>query len=134
MADIARKSTGVRVVRGGLHDYNHVEGRAGADHAAGDAVRFDPAAGTYVKADASAAANAKAVGLVMATVRNGMGCSALFNGEMDGFDLSALQYGQDVFLSNAAGVLSDTAGTTNKKIGTVINVNGDKILKVQVIA
>ena len=95
-------------------------------------MRINPANGEFVKADASAAANARSIGLANGKARAGMGATALFNGEMDGFDLSGLAFGADVFLSNTVGAIADVAGTTSKTVGRVINVNGDKILKVEV--
>lgn len=132
MADIAKKATGVRIVRGGHGDGNQVEGVAGIDLSAGDAIIIDGATGNLVRANASVAGTNKCKGLVASNVKAGYGVTALFNGEMDGFNLSALAYGQDVFLSNTAGAIGDVAGTTSVKVGTVISVNGDKILKVEV--
>lgn len=132
MADIAKLATGVRIVRGGFGDGNQVEGVANVDLSAGDAIIVDPTTGNFALASASVAGTNKCKGLVASNVKAGYGVTALFNGEMDGFNLSALAYGQDVFLSNTAGAIGDVAGTTSVKVGTVIKVNDDKVLKVEV--
>lgn len=136
MADIPRLATGVRIVRGGFGDGNQVEGVANVDLSAGDAIIIDTTTGNFVLADASVAGTSKCKGLVASTVKAGYGVTALFNGEMDGFNLAALAYGQDVFLSITAGALADTApvgaGEQTVKVGTVIKVNDDKVLKVEV--
>jgi hypothetical protein len=136
MPDIGRKATGVRVVRGGFGDGNQLEGYAGADLAAGDACYIDPATGDFLLADATAAGTAGAKGLAASNARAGQGVTLLFNGEMDGFDLSGLAFGDTVYLSETSGALADaapaTTGAVTVEVGTVINVGGDRVLKVEV--
>lgn len=136
MADIAKEVTGVRVVRGGFGDGNQLEGVAGADLSAGDAAIIDSATGDFVLADATAAATSGVKGVAAADARRGQGATLLFNGEMDGYDLSALSYGAAVYLSETPGALADavpaTAGASTVRVGTVIKVGSDKLLKVEV--
>lgn len=136
MADIARRATGVRIVRGGFGDGNQLEGIAGANLEAGHACYIDPATGDFLLADATAAATAGVKGIAGSKATTGQGETLLFNGEMDGFDLSALAFGAAVYLSETPGALADavpaTAGALTTRVGTVINVGGDKVLKVEV--
>jgi hypothetical protein len=136
MADIAKRATGIRVVRGGFGDGNQLEGYAGVDLAAGDAAIIDGASGDFVLADATVAGTAGVVGIAASRARAGQGVTLLYNGEMDGFDLSGLAFGAGVLLSETPGALADTAPTTagavTVRVGKVVKVGPDKVLKVEV--
>lgn len=136
MADVPKLATGIRVVRGGFGDGNQLEGYAGADLAAGDTCYIDPATGDFLLADATADATAGVKGFAASNARQGQGVTLLFNGEMDGFDLSGLAFGDPVYLSETPGAIADaapvTAGSVTTVVGTVIAVAGSKVLKVEV--
>jgi len=114
--------------------------RAGVDLTAGQAVRYDPATGDWLLADATAtAANNRVYGIVTRTAKAGEYVTAIQKGLLDGFDLSALSYGVSVFLSNTSGAIADAAGTTTLVLGKVVPVRSqtrglpaDKLFKVDI--
>lgn len=93
---------------------------AAEDIDAGQEVRLDTTTGRFTLANATAAAEAKAYGTAVKTVRAGMPVTAIRIGVLGGYDLDALDYGADVFLSNTDGTLADAAGTVSVRAGLVI--------------
>lgn len=78
-------------------------------------------------------------GIATRTVAAGEAVTLVRRGLMDGWDLSGLNYGASVYLSDTVGRLSDAAGGTNVTVGHVVPVNGqtlgtaaDKALYVEV--
>lgn len=109
------------------------------DATAGDAVRLD-VNGRFTKANATTAANSANTWILAKSGKAGEGRTVIKLGVLDGFDLSALAYGADVFLSNTGGALADAAGTTSKRIGQVIPAfaqtlgnSPDKLLLVELV-
>jgi hypothetical protein len=109
---------------------------------AGMAVRFDTTTGLWMMANATDAANSASLfGIAVETVTAPFTVTAIRKGKMDGWDLSGLDYGDPVYLSNTDGRLADAAGTIPIIIGFVIpafgqsrGANPDKILWVDVAA
>ena len=139
MADIAKKSTGVRPI-GIPGDYEQVESKLGEVLAAGDLVRFDTATGFFTGANATSAAEANWVGILLTGGIAGEYATAIEKGEVEGFDLSGRSFGDPIFASNTDKALADAAGTTSAIVGRVYparagsigTANFDKILKVGV--
>lgn len=93
----------------------------------GEAVRLDPTTGKFTKANGTTAAEARIYGLLVSKDGAGAVGTALHEGVVDGFDLDALSYDADVFLSNTDGALADAAGTVSTVIGRVIPATSTKI-------
>jgi hypothetical protein len=110
---------------------------AGEAITAGMPVRIDTA-GKFTAANGSSAGEARIWGIATQTVAAGLPVTAVRRGYMDGWDLSAMAFDADVFLSNTDGRLDTAAGTVNVVVGTVIAATGvtlgtafDKILHVK---
>lgn len=88
---------------------------------------FDATTGNLVLSDASVAGTAKFDGIAM----NGAGAEGpvtlLKEGAVHGLDVSALDYGALLYLSDTAGAVADAAGTVSVVIGKVIKLNGEKV-------
>jgi hypothetical protein len=87
---------------------------------AGENVRIATATGKFTKANGSSAGEARAYGIATRTVRAGEALTAIKLGVVDGYDLSALAYDADVYLSDTDGKLADAAGTVSKVVARVI--------------
>ncbi len=87
---------------------------AGEALTAGDLVTFDPATGKFVKADADASDADAPLMVALKSVSAGIGVTAIKKGVVDGFDLSALAYGQAVYLSKTAGKLATAVAGVNE--------------------
>lgn len=109
---------------------------AGADITAGQVVRYDSTTGKVVLANATSATNAgNKQGVAIADAYSNGGVTVLYNGIMDiGSALSALSYGDKVYLSDTDGTMADAAGTTTVELGIVVpgwgELSGSKLLKV----
>jgi hypothetical protein len=131
MADIAVVTTNRVEVIDSIDQTTMV---AGAAIAAGQAV-MGGSNGTWILADG--VTNKAGVHLALRTAKVGEGVTAMRSGRMDGYDLSALAYGANVFLSDTIGAIATTSGTANLVIGRVeaasgqpLGSNPDKILHV----
>lgn len=87
---------------------------------AGAPVRLDTTNGKFTNANATVAAEARVYGIATKTAAAGESLTAIRKGVMDGFDLSALAWDADIFLSDTDGCIADAAGTVSTKIGRVI--------------
>lgn len=133
MADLALVTADtLRVVRSDEQDTKP----AAVAVTAGQLVREDTN-GKWVLTDADTAADIDKAYLALRTVAAGIALTALKKGEVDGFDLSALAYGANLFMSNTAGAIGTTAGTTSKIVGQVVSAHSqtlgtapDKLLRV----
>lgn len=111
-------------------------GPAGAALAPGDVVRLDTTTGKFVKAQGTAAPNAAAVGVVLTTAKAAnQTVTVLRQGLLNvGDALTAAAFQASIYIGDTAGVLSDTAGTSTKVVGTVVPAWGaaavDKLLRV----
>jgi hypothetical protein len=85
----------------------------------GQAVAYN-AAGQAVLADASAAGTAKVEGVATTGAAAGDAFDAIFRGRLAGYDLSGLDAGESVYLSDTAGALGDVAGTVSVAVGRVV--------------
>lgn len=135
MADIAASGAGFRVVDGIQAD--QLTSVAAEDIADGAAVRIDPTTGHYTAANATTAAEADVFGIAPKGQKAGHPLTAYRKTLLEGYDLSGMDYGADVFLSNTDETLGDVAGTVSVVVGKVapVNVSGkpaDKLLFVEV--
>ncbi len=96
---------------------------------AGAPVRYVPATGRWTNANATVAAEAQPSGIALRTVLKGEPLTALRKGVVDGLELGALTFGQDVHLSATDGRLADApsavAGHVNVRVGEVIPVRAN---------
>lgn len=76
-------------------------------------------AGRAVLGAAGTAPGTKNPGLVLTKAGPGQACSVLKEGHVAGFNVSALNVGASVFVSDTAGQLGDAAGTVSTLIGSV---------------
>lgn len=104
---------------------------------AGAPVRLDTATGRWTNANGSSAGEARAKGIATKSVQAGEGLTAIQSGIMDGYDLTALAYDAQVFVSDTDGRLGDAAGTVSVVAGRVIpgfattlGTAADKLLEV----
>ena len=110
---------------------------AGEAITAGAPIRLDTAPGRWTNANGTAAAEARATHVAWATVVAGEPLTGVRGCLVDGYDLSALDYDDPVYLSDTDGRLSDTAGTVSVLVGRVVSahaqllgVEPDKVLDV----
>lgn len=94
--------------------------------APGDVVFLD-AAGKATKTTGSAVTTC---GLALEKAGTRQAVSVLKRGVVGGFDLSAVAYGAKIYLSDTAGKLSTTAGTTSVVVGKVIAASDPLLTKV----
>src|SRR5687767_4841369 len=87
---------------------------------AGAPVRLDTATGRWTNANGSSAAEARIWGIATRTVVAGEALTAIRNGVLDGFDLSAMNYDAAVYVSDTDGRLDTVAGTISTVVGRVI--------------
>lgn len=87
---------------------------------AGAPVRLDTANGKFTNANATNANEARIYGIATKTVAAGEALTAIRKGVMDGFDVSALAWDADIYLSDTDGRIADAAGTVSTKVGRVI--------------
>lgn len=99
---------------------------------AGQAVYMVAATGRLALADANATAPAPQFkGIALQSVSAGVAVDVLKKGTVAGFDLSSLNYGAKVYLSDTAGALNDTASvTTTVPVGQVIGLADNDRTKV----
>lgn len=94
---------------------------ANAAITAGAPVYVVAASGKVAHADANGAGViASCWGVAARTVAAGEAVTVIREGVMDGWDLSGLDYGDPVYVSDTVGRLADAAGTTPIFVGTVI--------------
>lgn len=75
--------------------------------------------GTWGVADANASGKQQARGIALSSVAAGQPVTACLDGEVAGFTLTSLDYGQHVLLSDTAGKLNDQPGTMEVYVGYV---------------
>jgi hypothetical protein len=94
----------------------------------GQAVYFHATTGRLTASSAGATGTAKMAGLLVQN--NGRAGTYIVRGRVGGFNLSGLDYGASVYLSNTAGKLADSAGTTSVKVGVVVPMSDHDSTKV----
>lgn len=77
--------------------------------AAGDVICFDATTGRWAKADANAAATSFPLFIALKTAAKGMPLTAIRRGVIEGFVLTALSYGDKLYLSETAAKISDAS-------------------------
>jgi hypothetical protein len=134
LAAISKLSTGIRPIDM-PGDYEQEESHLAEALAAGDAVRFD-ANGDFTGANGTTTTESNFVGILLTGGVAGEPATAICKGKVAGFDLSALAYGDPVYLSDTDKTLeTTTAATVDVIIGRVYpgrasGATKDKILKV----
>lgn len=94
------------------------------------AVRLNTS-GQWALTDASSAGTSTGVHIATRAALEGEALTAVREGVFDGFVLDDLDPGDPVYLSNDAGALADAAGDTSVKLGSVIEVDEEKLLKIE---
>lgn len=100
---------------------------AGVAITAGQVVRLDATTGKWALSDANNAADVGVSYIATRTVAAGVGLTAIKRGVLDGYDLAALAFGDLIYLSDTAGALGTTAGTTSKVAGDVISGHSQRL-------
>lgn len=121
-----------------VHNRQHTA-PAGEDITAGAPCYIKGTDGKFYNSDANAAgANVAGYGNATMTVKAGQPVTCIRNGVMDGYDLSGMNPGETVYISDTVGRLADAPGTANLKAGFVLAVFGtnlgvapDKVLQVE---
>ena len=128
MSDIAldttRKLNVVFAEEAEIRDFKEAETLA-----VGDTV-YITAAGKALKTNADGVAPLKAQGRGIVTMRTGSTVSVMKKGYLAGYDLSALDYDAQLFLSETAGKLATTAGTIPVPCGRVSCLTNDSQTKI----
>ena len=102
-------------------------GVAGVAITAGQVIRPHATTGLWALSDANNAADINNSYIATKTVAAGMGLTGLKRGVLDGFDLSGLNYGVSVFISDTAGALADAAGSNSRIAGQVIPAHSQRL-------
>jgi hypothetical protein len=87
---------------------------AGAALTLGQVVTIDPTNGTWVLADANVDTKTRPLFIVGKSQVSGLSATAFRHGVFDGFDLTALSYGDRVYLSATPGAISSTPINVNQ--------------------
>jgi predicted RecA/RadA family phage recombinase len=90
---------------------------------AGAPVRLDPTTGKFRNGNGSDMTEGKFFGIALRSVAAGEAVTALRRGILKGFDLSGLNFGATVYLSDTDGSISGTAGTKAVTVGYVVAGN-----------
>jgi hypothetical protein len=91
-------------------------------------VAYIAASGKAGVADANDAGKQQARGLVVKRIGNTV--SLLKRGYVSGFVLTGQAYDCQIFLSNTAGAMGDSAGAMSVPVGRVSNLNNDSLTKI----
>lgn len=87
-------------------------------------------AGKVAKTDAKDAVKAKFRGVALENVAAGQVVDVLTQGHVAGFDVSALDYDASLYLSDTAGALSSTSGSSTVNVGRVLPLTDNALTKV----
>lgn len=90
---------------------------------AGAVVRLDPTTGKFRNGNGSDMTEGKLFGIALRSVAAGEALTALRRGILDGWDLSALNFGATIYASDTDGAISGTAGTKAVTVGYVVAGN-----------
>ncbi len=86
---------------------------------AGAPVRMNGTDGKFTNANGSSTTEDQVYGIALKSVAAGEPVTALRRGALDGFDLSGLNYGAPIYLSDTDGRISGTTGTKGVRVGFV---------------
>lgn len=86
----------------------------------GQLVRIDATTGKWTKANGTTTTEAALYGVLVSKDRAGAVGTAIRQGVIDGFDISAMNYWAPVYASDTDGTLADSAGTVSTILGRVI--------------
>lgn len=100
---------------------------AGVAIAAGQVVRLDATTGLWALSDANNAADVSVSYIAAKTAAAGVGLTAIKRGVLDGFDLSGSSFGDLIYISDTAGALGTTAGSTSRVAGDVISGHSQRL-------
>lgn len=122
MADIALADAtkGISIVgMDGLVTRGHIPLLADCAH--GAVLRIDPTTGRLTPSRATTAPNGRIYGIAEKSKKAGYGVNVIRAGILAGWDFTALNFDDPVYLSDTAGgVLSTTAGTVSIVLGRII--------------
>lgn len=121
MADINLVTANrVSLVRAG-DESTGIPGVAGEAIVAGAPVYRHATTGKYYNSDANGSGTDSVVGVALRTVVTGEALTVAMNRAiLDGFDVSGLNFGASVYVSNNVGRLADAAGSTSLLVGKVV--------------
>lgn len=124
MADIVLQQSAiderqVRIVKKPSHNDQHM-GVAGETILRGAPIRLDKATGRWVNAAGGSAANARVTHIAWKNAGPGDALNGLRGCLLDGYVLDGMQFDDPVYLSDTAGTLSTTQGTTLVIVGRVV--------------
>ena len=94
---------------------------------AGQAVRYDTTTGRWRRASNDSAANNRVYGIATRSCAIGETVTAIRKGVLDGFNLDAMAYDQDVHLGVNGAVADATGGAAPRVLGRVIPVRSQKL-------
>lgn len=103
---------------------------AGASVTRGLAAYMIAASGKFGIADANAAGLQQFRGVFLGPAADGQGVKLLKKGKCAGFDVSAMNYGDPVYLSDTAGGFDTAAGTMTVICGRVVPMSDNDRTKV----
>ncbi|MFH1486078.1 MAG: hypothetical protein ABIH46_08410 [Chloroflexota bacterium] len=132
MSDLTITATDVAVVK----VWQQLTGPAAEAFSAGEAIRIDTTAGTLTPGNATAAAEARILGIAVTTADAATNSvTVVKKGILDvGEALSALNYDAAIYLSNTDGTLGTAAATVSLVVGKVVPgwgaTTADKLLLV----
>lgn len=125
MADIVVTEAAVAVIfplKAEIHTFIAAEALS-----AGESVSFD-SAGKLIQADANAAGEQQARGIVLTSGGAGQALNILKKGHLNGYTISQA-YDAAVYLSDTAGAVADAAGTMTVPVGRVVGLTDKAITK-----
>lgn len=105
----------------------------------GQCVRWDASTGKWTKSNATDSTENRIAGVLVSKDGAGGSGTVVRRGILNGYDLSGLNFGAPIYLSNTDGTLADAAGTTTVLIGRVISglsvtvgTTADKLLLLEI--
>lgn len=103
-------------------------GPSGEAITAGYMTRYDQTTGLYMNANASTEADSIGLyGMALETVTAPYAVDVVSYALINGYDLSGMDYGDPVYLSDTAGRLADSAGTIPIIVGMVVAGHGQSL-------
>lgn len=127
MADIALTAAQVAAANPAQAEIDSV---IAAESVTAGQIVFIDTAGKAQLADANAAGEQQARGMVLEAAGAGEGTSILRRGQVYGFTLTSQAYDAPIFLSDTVGAMADAAGTMTVPVGVVQGLSDSDITKV----
>lgn len=122
-----------------VEDFGRQKSLVAASAITAGAPVYITSAGKFAHADGNGSGTTQPWGVALRTVAAGVAVTAVRVGVMDGWDLTALAFGDPVYMSDTVGRLGTTAGSTSVVIGRVVPATAvslgttpDKLIEVDV--